>query len=165
MLQEMYILPPKKTITTLMPNEKKFEQMEYDETSLERMHKEYNNPGFMVKRILECEHTSLGKSTIDGIEVEGFQTTDPSFAGETFSPVDVRVEIWVDVKTRLPVRLEIDFNKEDKMNMHALVYDFQWDISVDAAEFEPVIPDDYTRGRPLMIIAPQKKAASDKGRR
>ena len=24
------------------------------------------------------------------------------------------------------------------------MHDFQWDVPVDAAEFEPVIPDDYT---------------------
>jgi len=157
MLQEMYIQPHKKTITYILPNDKKYSQLEYDETSLTRMQKEFNDPGVIVKRILECEHTRLGKSTIDGIEVEGFQTTDPSFAGETFSQVDAK--IWVDVSTRLPVRLKIETNKEDKMkNMHAVqadVYDFQWDISVAAAEFEPVIPDDYTPGQPMMILSPK----------
>ncbi|MBN2182995.1 MAG: hypothetical protein JW715_13880, partial [Sedimentisphaerales bacterium] len=32
----------------------------------------------------------------------------------------------------------------DKMSTHYVMYDFQWDVPVDAAEFEPVIPDDYT---------------------
>lgn len=159
LLQEMYILPHKKTMTYILPNEKKYSQIEYDETSLERMQKEFNDPGLMVRQILECEHTSLGKSTIDGIDVEGFQTTDPSFADEIFSQVDVK--IWVDVETRFPVRLEMDTNKEDKMNnmhaVHAVVYDFQWDISVDSAEFEPVIPDDYTPGQPMMMLVPGKK--------
>jgi hypothetical protein len=27
---------------------------------------------------------------------------------------------------------------------HVVLHDFQWDVVVDASEFEPVIPDDYT---------------------
>jgi len=152
-LQQIYVLPPKRTITTVMPNEKKYSQLEFDEASFEGWQQEYD-PGYMVRRILECEHTSLGKSTIDGTEVEGFQTTDPNYMRGSMDQVQVDVKIWVDVKRRLPMRLEIDCNKEDKMNMHAVVYDFQWDIPVDAAEFEPVIPDDYTPGQPMLQILP-----------
>ncbi|MHC4544805.1 MAG: LolA family protein [Planctomycetota bacterium] len=159
-LQEIYILPAQKTITILMPNEKKYSEMEFDETSLEEWAKGFNDPSFMVRQILSCEHTSLGKSIIDGIEVEEFQTTDRSISGETFSQFDVKMKIWVDVKTQLPVRLEIETNKDDKMrHMWAVVQDFQWDVSVDASEFEPVIPDDYTVGRPMMIFSPKKKPA------
>ena len=56
--------------------------------------------------------------------------------------------MWVDVKTRLPVRFDFTtayFDQMgDKMSMHLVIHDFQWDVPVDAAEFEPVIPDDYT---------------------
>jgi outer membrane lipoprotein-sorting protein len=152
--QEMYILPSQKTITTLMPDEKTYSQTEFDETSLERMSREYNDPRFMVRQMLACEHTSLGKSVIDGVEVERFQTTDPNFVGDAFDQADAKIEIWVDVRTHLPTRLELEVNKEDMMRMHGLAYGFQWDVSVDGAEFEPVIPDDYTVGQPPMIIGP-----------
>jgi outer membrane lipoprotein-sorting protein len=159
-LQEIYILPTQKTITILMPNNKKYSEMEFDETSLEEWAKGFSDPKFMVKQILSCEHTSMGKSIIDGIEVEEFQTTDRSIGGETFSQLDVKMKIWVDVKTQLPVRLEIETNKGDKMqHMRAVVQDFQWDVSVDTSEFEPVIPDDYTVGRPMMIFSPKNKPA------
>jgi outer membrane lipoprotein-sorting protein len=152
--QEMYILPSQKTITTLMPDDKTYSQIEFDETSLERMSREYNDPRFIVRQILACKHTSLGKSVIDGVEVERFQTTDPNFFGSAFGQAETKVEIWVDVTTRLPMRLELEADKDDTMRIHALACDFQWDVSVDAAEFEPVIPDDYTIGQPPMIIGP-----------
>jgi hypothetical protein len=57
-------------------------------------------------------------------------------------------KIWVDVKTRLPVRCDFTYvlfyqmgNK--KQYEHCVMHDFQWDVPVDAAEFKPVIPDDY----------------------
>jgi len=155
--QVMYILPSQKTITTLMPDEKTYSQIEFDETSLERMSREYNDPRFMVRQILACEHSSLGKSVIDGVEVERFQTTDPNFVGDAFGQTDTKIEIWVDVRTHLPMRLELQVNEDDRMRMDGLAYDFQWDVSVNAAEFEPVIPDDYTVGQPPMIIAPKAK--------
>ena len=43
------------------------------------------------------------------------------------------------------------------MYAHALATDFEWDASVDPAEFKPVIPDDYKMGQPPMTIAPQTK--------
>ena len=158
MIQEIYVLPPERTITTLMPNEKKYSKLEFDEVFFEGWQEEYD-PVYMVKQILACEHTSLGKSTIYGIEVEGFQTTDPNYMRGSMGQVDVK--IWVDVKTNLPVRIEIDKNEENKGHMHIVVYDFQWDVPADAAEFEPVIPDDYTPGRPMLQILPKKPAVND----
>jgi hypothetical protein len=155
--QEMYILPSQRTITTLMPDDKTYSQIEFDETSLERMSREYNDPRFVVRQILACKHDPLGTSMVDGVEVERFQTTDPNFFGDTFDQADTKIELWVDVRTRLPMRLELEFNKDETMRIHGLAYDFRWDVSVDAAEFEPIIPDDYTIGQPPMMIAPQKR--------
>jgi outer membrane lipoprotein-sorting protein len=152
--QEMYILPSQKTITTLMPEEKTYSQIEFDEVSLERLSRGYNDPRFMVRQILACKHTRLGTSMVDGVEVERFQTTDPNFFGDTFGQADTKIELWVDMRTRLPVQLELEAGKQDMMRMHGLAYGFQWDVSVDGAEFEPVIPDDYTVGQPPMIIGP-----------
>ena len=136
-----------------MPNEKKYSQMEFDEASFDGWRQEYD-PRALVRIILECEHTSVGKSVIDGIEVEGFRKTEPG-----------GLTIWVDVETRLPVRMEgqmdMGKNKEIKAQVHLLVYDFQWDVPVDAADFEPVIPADYTPGRPMLQMFPPKKTNSE----
>jgi hypothetical protein len=158
MLQEVYVLPPKKTITTLMPNEKKYSQLEFDEASFEGWQKE-SDPRALVKRVLECEHKRLGESTIDGIEVEGFQTTGRSPMAESMGQVEIT--IWVDVETRLPVRMDVDKNEQNKGHAHIAIHDFQWNVPVDAAEFEPVIPSDYTPGRPMLQMLPGKKTNSE----
>jgi len=95
----------------------------------------------MVQQILECEYESLGFSTIDGIEVEGFRTSDPNYLGGMMGG-QVDVKIWVDVVTQLPVQAEMNMQMGE-IQMHAVMHDFEWDVTVDAAEFEPVIPEDY----------------------
>ncbi|UCG59792.1 MAG: hypothetical protein JSU70_09780, partial [Phycisphaerales bacterium] len=98
-------------------------------------------------------------STIDGIEVEGFQTTDPTYMGGALGQVDIKM--WVDVKTQLPVQSEMDMGIGDTMHMHGVMYDFEWDVPVAAAEFEPVIPDDYTSftKEPIKMPAMNEEAA------
>jgi len=151
MVQEIYVLLPQNTITTLMPNEKKYSELEFDETSFDGW-REQNDPRTLIRRILECEHTSLGRSTIDGIEVEGFQTIDPG------GPMgQAEVKIWVDVETKYPARIEVRKNGGNDAYMCMTFHDCQWDVPVDATEFKPVIPDDYTPGQPMMQIMPGKR--------
>jgi outer membrane lipoprotein-sorting protein len=158
-LQEMYMLPQKKTMIMILPNEKKYMRMEFDDALLEKKLKENNDPRAMLKQVLKCDYKSLGRSTIDGIEVEGFQTTDPDYAGKVLGDVDVK--IWVDVRTWLPVRLEQDIEMHDTVHMHCISYDFQWDVAVGAAEFEPVVPHDYKSmvGGPIKIPAMNEETA------
>ncbi len=165
-VQEMYMLPQQKRMVTLMPGQKMYMQMDLDDARFEEMQKQNNDPSAMVKQVLRCDYTNLGRSTIDGIEVEGFQTTDPNYLGGMMGAVDVK--IWVDVKTQLPMRSEMDMTMDMQMGptptslqVHVVVYDFQWDVSVDASEFEPVIPDDYTTlaGGPIKMPAISEETA------
>jgi len=158
MLQETYMLPRQKKAVTLMPGQKKYMQIGLDDAAFEERLKENRDPRTMVRQILDCQYTSLGRSTIDGVEVEGFQTTDPNYLGGMMGEVDVK--IWVDLKTQLPVLLEMDMQMGE-MRSHAAIGDFQWDVVVDASEFEPVIPDDYTTlgGGPLQMPAMNEETA------
>jgi len=139
-----------KAIFSIWPEQKKYSRINFDDaeqlTSLVQSQYEYYARG-MVKEILRCKYESMGRSAIDGIEVEGFRTTDPNFVSQDkqHEPNQVDVKIWVDVKTRLPVRSEehLTYDKEKK-TVHFATHDYQWDIPVDATEFKPVIPDDYT---------------------
>ncbi len=154
-VQEIYVLLPQNTITTLMPNEKKYSKLEFDEASLDSW-REQSDPRTVIKGILELENTSLGRSTIDGIEVEGFSTTDPG------GPMgQAETTIWVDVETKFPVRMEVRKNGGNDTYMCMTFHDFQWDVQVDAAEFKPVIPEDYTPGQPMMQIMPGKRPDSE----
>ncbi len=157
---ENYLSPDKKSAIIIRHKEKRYTRIEYDDVTAERTAfrmwmMSINDPRTFLKRILACKYESMGRSTIDGIEVEGFQTTDPNFyrTDEYFgtgnqganligdvNQICIR-KVWVDTKTRLPVRCDsTDAQKVETFGM----YDFQWDISVDAADFKPVIPEDYT---------------------
>lgn len=142
MTQEMYMSPQKGTALTIMPQEKKYMRMEYDESMVERMRGQNDNPSAIVQLALGQGYESLGRETLDGVEVEKFRSTDPNFMGSVMDQPELM--IYVDVETQLPVRMDIDTQMGEGGRIHTAMYDFQWDVVVDAAEFNPVIPDDYT---------------------
>jgi hypothetical protein len=147
--REEYFLPQKRTVIVITPKQKKYSRTEIDDERAEVWQK-VTDPRTFLKKILKTKYESLGRSTIDGIEVEGFRTTDPNWIANSKNKVEVDVKMWVDAKTRLPVRYDFTYAWFDQMgdkiirDQHTVLHDFQWDVVVDAAEFEPVIPDDYT---------------------
>jgi len=141
--QETYFLPQKKIRIEIAPNKKKYSRIELDDMNVQRQQEreKQDNSLSHLRRMLTKKYESLGRSTIDGIEVAGFRTTDPNSLEE--------VKLWVDVKTRLPVRYEYEHFQQmgdnKKGYIRIVFYDFQWDVPVDASEFEPPpIPDGYT---------------------
>jgi outer membrane lipoprotein-sorting protein len=141
--QQMYVLPDQKVILAMMPEMKQYMRMELNDDLLARVKKQNNDPREMIKRIMSCKYTEMGQSVIDGVKVDGFQTTDPVFTGGA-AMGNVKLILWVDVESWLPVRTEMDLRPTEQMQMHCVIYDYQWDIPVDASEFKPVIPQDYT---------------------
>jgi outer membrane lipoprotein-sorting protein len=138
--QLMYVLPQEKLIYMIMPEEKQYIQMEFSDEYLEKMKQRNNDPREFVGKIVNSKYTDIGQSVIDGVEVEGFQTTDPA----VFGMEGADVILWVDKKTELPVREEMHFKLNEKTQMEVELYDFQWNVQVNADEFKPVIPQDYT---------------------
>ncbi len=138
--QEQYVLPEEKALISVAPDEKQYVRMDLDDTMLERIRKQNNDPSTMLERIVACKYESLGRSTIDGVKVEGFRTTDPNYMLGMGGEADVK--IWVDVKTLLPVRMEMDVQMA-AMDMHGVMDRFQWDYPVNETTFKPVFPDDY----------------------
>jgi len=131
---------------TIRPKQKQYERIYFPGekmTSLAQNQYSYYADR-IVKKILGCKYESMGRSIVDGVEVEGFRTTDPNYASQK-KPSQVDVRIWVDVKTRLLVRSEEHITYKDKTIWDLITHDYQWDIPVDAADFKPVIPDNYTR--------------------
>ena len=139
---EDYFSRREKTRIVITPKQKKYERSEpYDAWGgIGR------DPVAFLKRIVGSNYKSLGIETIDGNQVEVFQTKDPNWALGYFKNPQVDAKIWADVKTRLPVRYEsrVDEQVGDMVSQQLVMYDFQWDISINPAEFEPNIPDDYT---------------------
>jgi len=146
--EEWYRLPDKKTIINIVHKQKKYSRTEWDDRWAEEWQK--GDPRTFLREFMACKHESLGRSTIEGIEVEGFRTTDPNCLGYSKDKLECDVKVWADVKTKLPVRYDFTTacfdQRGDKIieRGHFVMHNFEWDVPVDAAEFEPVIPDGYT---------------------
>jgi hypothetical protein len=148
--QQIYVIPKQKAMFTVMPALKKYMRLEFSEDLLERMKQENNEPRYMIRQLMQCEYENLGFSEIDGVKVQGFRSTDPTYLsteptyfGSLFEHGSGSVTMWVDADTWLPVRTELDFTGES-LRAHGVITDYQWDIQVDPAAFAPQIPEDYS---------------------
>jgi len=139
--QESYIIPDEKLFVELMHEKKRFSRTEFSDDLLARMKKQNNDPRELIRQMLGLKYTELGKSEIDGVEVDGFETTDPRASGGTTG--DVKATLWVDSKSWLPVLVEMDMSINEQARIRSTFYDYQWDVPVEKDAFVPVIPDDY----------------------
>jgi hypothetical protein len=150
---EAYFEPQTKTFVQIAHTEKKYTRTELDDTEIRRGQKEfsrYTDPRGFLQEIMACKYESLGRSTVDSIDAEGFGTTDPNCRGAAsgIKNPQVEIKVWIDVRTRLPVRYESRTRGLNEMggksSFEFVMHDFQWDVPVVAAEFEPpAVPDGY----------------------
>ena len=138
--QLAYMLPNDKIIVSIMPEQKMYQKIELTGQLLEDTKKQNNDPREMIRQMMNCTYVSLGQSEINGVKVQGFETTDPAYSSGLG---DVRAVLWVDAKTWLPVQSEVAMTMGEKMKIDVIIRDFQWDVPVGAADFAYVIPDDY----------------------
>ncbi len=112
-------------------------------------HEDWTNPRYMLQIILSGKHRKLGLQTIDGIECEGIETTDPNVLGPLPGPVtrlEVEMRLWIDAKTQYPVRFEGQIEAEAEgqaISSDCVMDQFRWDVDLDPKIFEPNIPADY----------------------
>ena len=141
-LGETYVLLGENAIVSVMPTKKSYVRIKLTDEALRKIQKENGDPRAIIRQFTENEYTELGRSLIDGIEVEGFESNNPAIAENALG--DVVGRIWVDVESKLPVRYTIEVLAETgEMMMDMTVCDFQWGIEIDPETFTPVIPDDY----------------------
>ena len=157
--QERYFLPQKKLFVLISPVQKTYLRRELDDAAIARIQGQTTagNPLIDLKELMKTSYEKLGRSTMDGIAVEGFRSTDASLAvgriPEDAEHLQVDGTIWVNVETRLPVRYDystrFDFATADgtkRINaVHHYVTDaFQWGVPSEASEFDaPPVPDGY----------------------
>ncbi|MFC1635261.1 hypothetical protein ACFL5Z_10510 [Planctomycetota bacterium] len=107
------------------------------------------DPKEAVSRMLSVGYIKLGRKTINGIEAEGVEITNPAGAdisSETPVEIDSYVaQLWVAVETGLPIFFESKTSINNGMQKsHTIQDEFQWNVELDASKFEPNIPADYT---------------------
>ena len=148
-----YILPKQKLDVLIKPDQKTYIRQGLNDDSLTKLKNPENGPREMLKRMMECEYTKLGSTTLNGKEVEGFETRDPKWTtGMTAEYEEVIVKLWVDVETQLPVLWETNTKINEQMSLQTVISDYQWDIPVAAGDFEPVIPEDYRPQKNIVSI-------------
>lgn len=140
--QLLYLVPDKKSIVSVVPSQKIYQNIEFSDDLCERIKKQNCDPREMIKQMLACEYTDLGRSEINGITVQGFETSDPAYSGGVFAGSGT-VTLWVDVETWLPVQSEMSFTMEPNAELLAVISDFQWNLPLTAEDFQPNIPADY----------------------
>lgn len=139
-----YAGPEGETLTTVIPGEKTWFESPIPENERGKMPEEYKDPADYIRQFMARPRKELGRSVIEGVEVEGIEVTDPPTDGEPMQNAVGRM--WVDVETELPVRIEIE-GTADTHQVQWLM-DFKWSEAVDPSVFEPNIPSDYTSPLP-----------------
>ena len=137
-----YVLPRDKSVVLVNVSEKQYGRVGMDDLTWENMKVENRDPREMLKRLLACEYRELGTSVIDGMKTQGFETTDPSYLGDTERNVSARV--WVAVDTWLPVRYELELDLREGVHLSTVQDGYEWGVLFDGSEFEPDIPADFT---------------------
>jgi hypothetical protein len=141
LFQLKYRLYRQKVAYNIRPDRKQYWRSEYsDEEAVERSR--MDDPRAWLKAILSSEYTKLGRTTINGVTVEGIEY---KWAGKTGG--DNVMRLWVDVETNLPVRIEREGLAREEGQMRPVKYvmeNFEWNVPLDESLFEPNIPADYT---------------------
>ncbi|MHC4461927.1 MAG: zf-HC2 domain-containing protein, partial [Planctomycetota bacterium] len=141
LVTKAYVLMSERAVVSVIPQAKQYVRMTLTDELFEKMQEDNGDPRKMVDEFMKCGYTELGRNTIDGIEVEGIESKDPNIAGGILG--DVVARLWVAVENDLPVRMEIVCYSNGTKVLDMVVDEFRWDVEINAAEFEPNIPDDY----------------------
>jgi hypothetical protein len=142
-------------IITIAPEEKKYMRMTLTDDIFEKAQKDNGDPRALLKKFQEHEYTELGRTMIDGVEVEGFESAFPAVEAIT---EDAVARLWIDVDTKLPVRMNIKASEGAK-SIDMTIEEFQWDTEVDSAIFVADIPQGYE----LIMNADMRGTTSDEG--
>ena len=155
---------------TVIPGQKAYLRMTLTDELFQKIQKEYCDPRKLVEEFMKYEYTKLGRSKIDGIDVEGIECRDPriargvaaNIAGEMIGNVVAR--LWAALENDLPVRLQIEvFAKDGEKALDMVTYGYQWDIEVEPKVFEPDIPDDYKLGADVELSVDEKSVVEGLG--
>lgn len=116
-------------------------------------------PRALVPRVLSRKYVEAGRDNIDGTDVLGVQTDDPTALFRTVPAIeDFTARLWIDSQTDLPVWVEVSYVSPASRIRTILVYDqFRWNADLAPGLFEPNIPADF---QPMQNDRPAKGKSS-----
>ena len=166
-----YFLNETKQFIIVFPAEKKYLKVSLPDDIFNRI-TGMLTPRGVIEYYTSGHYTKLGRATLDNIEVEGFEITDPNVLFPIPEPLrsmvparDLVGRIWIDVETSLPVRTEIEFNTGrglltgfKTLHCEFKAYGLQWNAEIPEGIFDPNIPDDYSEIKATDFIPTEAKA-------
>ncbi|MCP4609216.1 MAG: hypothetical protein GY845_10935 [Planctomycetes bacterium] len=142
-ISQLYIPTNGNKGVELVPSERKYVNAVFTDEQIKEI-TEKNDPRAIVKEFMCCnQYTKIGRDTIDGIEVEGIEVDNENFGAALFEKGKGR--LWVAVDTDLPVLIELEGTSAGGSVQISMTIDsFDWEPGLQAADFQPNIPSDYT---------------------
>lgn len=134
-----------KTMIILMPESKQYMQITLTDELLDKSKKDSADPRMMVEQFLKDGYTDLGQSEIDGVKVQGFESTNPNLLGGMFT--DTITRIWADIRTGYPYRLTMEGvgkGIQEGVRIDMVADTFEWNVPFESDTFSMEIPEGYT---------------------
>ncbi len=143
LISKLYIPAQGNKGVELVPREKKYVNAIFTDEQIKTI-AEKNDPRAIVKEFMCCNrYTKIGQKIINGIDVEGIEVDHDEFGKTLFEKGKGR--LWVAVDTDLPVLIELEGTSAGGSVQISLTIDgFNWNPGLQANDFEPNIPPDYT---------------------
>jgi hypothetical protein len=168
LMHRVYILGEPREFIGVLPETKKYFKAPVSDSLAQLINR--LTPRGLVEYFMAIEHKELGRSRIDGHEVEGFETIDTTVwpFHDTFHLFPVKQitwRFWIDVESSLPVRVEYEiitdrglFTGLKKLKIVCKAYAFEYHEEAREELFKPDIPDDYTEFKLTDFIPAEAKA-------
>ena len=150
---QVYVIFSDRILVTVDHTRKEFRKMDLTDEDMEKFSPV--SPKNIVDLILsKGKYTELGRKTVDGILSEGFEFegTRAILSMDKEKIKNVVTRLWVDVKTNLPVRVEVDCMLNNELKARVVMYDPKWDVDLEPDFFEPKIPADYMNAEERGLI-------------
>ena len=122
-----------------MTSQKTYMRMVITDDMAAEMKNKNQDPRDMVKNLLSGispgmsgQFTNLGIKTIEGVVAEGIEVVNPKGFEACYGNFIARM--WVDVKTELPVRIEIEAQVpvgNEKVDQSIVMNGFEWEVALE----------------------------------
>ncbi len=141
---QAYVRFPDAVVVAVDHKSRVFRKMDLAQEDIEKLSPV--SPKNIVDLILsKGEYKKLGRKTVDGVLSEGFEFNDKRamLSMDKDKIENVVTRLWVDVRTNLPVRAEVDCVLTNNTKATVVMCDPKWDIELESDFFEPKVPVGY----------------------
>ncbi|MHC4203663.1 MAG: PDZ domain-containing protein [Planctomycetota bacterium] len=143
---QVYVTFSQRILVGVDHKAKVYKKMDLTDEDLEKLSPV--SPKNIVNLILgKGKYEELGRKTVDGVLSEGFEFTGKRamLSIDKDRVENVVTRLWVDVKTNLPIRVEVNCVLNNDTKASVVMCDPKWDVELEPDFFEPKIPDDYIK--------------------